>query len=183
MYLQSTEAAPELQKVTKKNAATRYYPGGMAFPGGPKSKKAFWGLSVRSVSSPDTSGRALFLGHLLSFPVPLFPRLFHPRMCRTLTVWRVSAVLFEQKGSQQPYKKRPSRTEMLKNPKLKPKILTKDEVRFDSTVLFVFNFLLAFSQLMLNLCSLSGFFLHSLKFTEKGAISAFSYSKSQKKSR
>lgn len=47
MYLQSTEAAPELLKVNKKNVTQRYYPGGMSFPGGPKSKKAFWGLSVR----------------------------------------------------------------------------------------------------------------------------------------
>ena len=47
MYLQSTEAAPEMRKITKKNASQRYYPGGMAFPGGEKTKKAFWGLSVR----------------------------------------------------------------------------------------------------------------------------------------
>ena len=47
MYLQSTEAAPEMRKITKKNSSQRYFPGGMAFPGGEKTKKAFWGLSVR----------------------------------------------------------------------------------------------------------------------------------------
>ena len=48
MYLQSTEAAPEMgdiKKLAKKGGPQRYYPGGMAFPGGAKSKKAFWGLA------------------------------------------------------------------------------------------------------------------------------------------
>ena len=51
MYLQSTEAAPEMRKITKKNSSQRYFPGGMAFPGGEKTKQAFWGLSVRLARS------------------------------------------------------------------------------------------------------------------------------------
>jgi hypothetical protein len=77
MYLHSGEAAPDMghmDMIKKKDASKqRYFPGGMAFPGGSKSKKLFWGLSAG-------------------------------------------------KGG---YKARPSRTQMLKNPKLKPKILTK----------------------------------------------------------
>ena len=73
MYLHSTEAAPEMGVIKKKNETQRYYPGGMAFPGGPRSKKPFWGLS----------------------------------------------------GGAAGYKARPSRTQQLKNPRLRPKILTK----------------------------------------------------------
>lgn len=97
MYLQSTEAAPEMRKITKKNASSRYYPGGMAFPGGEKTKKAFWGLSVRvSLSSlalalcapppaAFTNAAALYSRYVLALSVHLL-LLGHSRVVRSASL-------------------------------------------------------------------------------------------------